>query len=101
MTSETLGAQRLLQLSEDELDDLFRSVDDPGPIPDGEADGTVIIPEGTEVSETAAKVAHLLAWRGKVFDSDRGVLVNKIGPLGTHAVQAKVYADTSWFDGRP
>ena len=31
---------------------------------------------------------------------DRGVLKNKIHPLGHHAIEANVYKDKSWFDGK-
>ena len=72
-----------------ELDELFgRSP--AGEIPDGEANGQVLI--GTEndtVSDTAAKVAHLVAWQGKVFDREKGELKNKIGPLGLKAIRAQ------------
>jgi hypothetical protein len=101
MADQPLDAQRLLDMSSDELDELFRSVSDPGPIPAGEAVGTVLVSPGSELSDIAARVAHHVAWQGKVFDPATGELVNEVGPLGTHAVKAKVYVDTSWFDGRP
>lgn len=100
MATGTLDSGKLLDMSQQELDDLFRSVDDPGPIPAGEADGTVIFPHGETVSETAAKVAHLIAWQGKVFDPDKGQLLNKVSPFGIHAVRADVYLGTSWLDDK-
>ena len=33
-----------------------------------------------------------------MFDPERGVLRNKIGPTGAHAIRAKVYYADSWFD---
>ena len=69
-----------------------------GPIPRGECDGTVIAAPGTEFAEIAAKVAHFLAWKGKVFDPERGELQNRITPFDLHAVAAKVYLADSWFD---
>jgi hypothetical protein len=101
MTSTVTGPDQLLRMTQEEIDELFRSVDDPGPIPAGSADGTVIVARGSEVSETAAKVAHLIAWQGKVFDPEKGQLLNKVGPLGEHAVRADVYRGDSWFDGNP
>jgi hypothetical protein len=90
----------LVNMSGAELDELFgRSP--AGEIPDGEANGQVLI--GTEndtVSGTAAKVAHLVAWQGKVFDREKGELLNKIGPLGLKAIRAQVYKEPSWFDGK-
>jgi hypothetical protein len=85
-------------MSETELENLFRGVADPGPIPAGEAQGTVIVAPGTELSDLAAKVAHYIAWQGKVFDPAAGELRNEIGPLGAKAVRAKVYKQDSWFD---
>lgn len=82
-----------------ELDDLFRR-SPAGPIPDGPVDGTVLCEPGTELSEVAAKVAHLLFWKGKVFDSKAGQLRNVILPVGMQAIVADVYRDTSWFDGK-
>ena len=90
----------LVNMSRAELDELFgRSP--AGEIPDGEANGQVLI--GTEndtVSGTAAKVAHLVAWQGMVFDREMGELLNKIGPLGLKAIRAQVYKEPSWFDGK-
>jgi hypothetical protein len=100
MTDTTLDAENLLHLSQAEIEGLFRSVSEPGPIPAGEARGTVIVAPGTELSETAAKLAHLIAWQGKVFDPDSGDLRNEIGPFGYRAVRAKVYRDQSWFDSQ-
>jgi hypothetical protein len=88
---------RLLAMSEAELDDLFRT-SPAGEIPRGEARGTVIVAPGTELSEVAAKLIHLIAWKGKVFDPDRGELLNELGPLGIDLVRAKVYKAASWFD---
>jgi hypothetical protein len=95
-----LDAQALVHMSPGELDELF-SASPPGPIPAGETDGTAIAFAGTEFAGVAAKLGHLLAWKGKVFDAERGVLLNRITPLDVHAVRAKVYRADSWFDQRP
>jgi hypothetical protein len=50
------------------------------------------------VSDVAAKLAHLIAWKGKVFDPRRGEPRNEIGPSGAQAIRAKVYYAESWFD---
>jgi hypothetical protein len=89
---------RLLEMSEAELDDLFRA-SPAGEIPRGEARGTVIVAPGTELSEVAARLIHLFAWKGKVFDPDRGELLNQLTPLGIDLVRAKVFTGPSWFDG--
>ena len=96
----TITAPDLLDMSKEELDELFRRAE-PGPIPVGEGDGTVIFAPDTVVAETAAKLANLIAWKGKVFDPVKGELRNEVGPFGDLAISAKVYLDKSWFDGKP
>jgi hypothetical protein len=93
-----LDEDDLVNMSRKELDELFRRSPS-GEIPDGEANGQVLIgAENDTVSDTAAKVAHLVAWQGKVFDREKGELLNKIGPFGLKAIRAKVYKEPSWFD---
>jgi hypothetical protein len=89
----------LLDMPEKELEKLFRK-SPPGEIPDGEADGTVLVAPGTNLSNPAAKLLHLVAWKGKVFDREKGELLNEVGPLGLKAFRAKVYKEESWFDGK-
>ena len=90
---------QLMKMTQAELDDLFRK-SPAGPIPNGEAQGTAIIAPGTQLEDTAAKFIHFFAWQGKVFDSAKGELQNKILPIGLHAIIAKVYKDKSWYDGK-
>jgi hypothetical protein len=92
--------QRLLKMSQAQLDELFSS-SEPGDIPDGEATGTAIVAPGTTYSPDIAKFINLFAWQGKVFDATNGVLRNKILPLGLNAIIAKVYKADSWLDGKP
>jgi hypothetical protein len=89
----------LMAMSQAELDATFRA-SPAGDIPDGEAEGTVLVAPGTELTGIAARLIHLLAWKGKVFDADRGDLRNEVLLTGIHAVQARVYKDASWFDGQ-
>ena len=39
-------------------------------------------------------------WKGKVFDPEKGELINRIGPMEHMLIVAKVYKDKSWFDGK-
>ena len=94
-----LTAAELLDLSPDELDDLFRA-SPVGPIPAGRAAGTALLVPGTAFSKPAAKAARAVAWKGKVFDPVRGELRNMVGPPGVLAIRAKVFLDQSWFDGK-
>lgn len=91
--------KQLLKMTQKELDELFRQ-SPAGPIPDGEASGTAIVGPGTKLTGIAAKLIHLLTWQGKVFNAKRGILRNKILPLGHKAIVAEVYKDKSWFDGQ-
>ncbi len=96
----TLTENDLLDLSDDELDELFRR-SPAGEIPDGDADGQVLIgSENENISDTVAWVAETFAWKGKVFDRENGELRNKILPFGIKAVRAQVYKEASWFDGQ-
>ncbi|MCX4545536.1 hypothetical protein [Streptomyces sp. NBC_01565] len=88
---------QLLTLSRPALDELFRT-SPAGGIPVGEARGTVLFGRGPTVSKVAARLARIAAWKGKVFDSQRGELLNRVTPFGIRAIRAKVYRGTSWFD---
>jgi hypothetical protein len=90
---------KLLTMSQAQLDELF-TASPAGEIPDGEAEGTAIVAPGTSYSPTIAKFINNFAWQGKVFDAKKGVLRNKILPLGLNAIIAKVYKADSWLDGK-
>ncbi len=91
--------KQLLTMNQQELDDLFR--DSPaGEIPDGAAKGTAIIAPGTQYSETIAEVVSYFAWQGKVFDSQKCVLKNRILLFHIEAIVARVYKGDSWLDGK-
>lgn len=88
---------QLLQMSNTDLDSLFSS-SPPGDIPDGPAKGTAIIAPGTKFSLEIAEFISLFAWQGKTFDARKGVLRNRILPIGLNAIIAKVYKGPSWLD---
>ena len=94
-----LTAAELLDMSPDELDDVFRG-SPAGPIPAGKSDGIALFAPGTRVSRPAAKVVRAVAWKGKVFNPEGGDLRNRIGPPGSLAIRAKVFSGKSWFDGK-
>jgi hypothetical protein len=93
-----MDAAELMKKSQVELDDLFKA-SPAGDIPDGQAKGTAIIAPGTKFSPEIAELISVFAWRGKTFDGKRGVLTNRILPLGLNAIVAEVYKDKSWLDG--
>jgi len=90
---------QLLGMSQQQLDDLFKQ-SEPGPIPDGQADGTAIIAPGTTFSPQIAEFVKYFAWQGKVFDAKVGYLRNRILPFGINAIVAKIYKEASWLDGK-
>ena len=89
----------LLGMSQDALDELFKK-SSAGEIPDGEGEGTAIVAPGTTYTENVAKFVSKFAWQGKVFDAKKGVLKNRILPIGLNAIIAKVYKAPSWLDGK-
>jgi hypothetical protein len=91
--------QQLLTMSQEQLDALFTE-SPAGAIPDGEAEGTAIVAPGTTYSPNIAKFISNFAWQGKVFDAEKGLLRNKILPLGLNAIIARVYKAESWLDGK-
>ena len=89
----------LLTKSQAELDELFTK-SPAGDIPQGEAKGTAIVAPGTTYTQDIATFINHFAWQGKIFDSAKGVLRNRITPFGLNAIIAKVYKGESWMDGK-
>jgi hypothetical protein len=90
----------IARMSRSELDRLFGE-SPPGPIPAGRARGTAILLPGSVIDRAIAALVRALVWKGKVFSSATGDLKNRIGPLGTPLIRARVYEDKSWFAKRP
>lgn len=92
--------EQLLEMTDAELDALFgRS--EPGPIPDGKAEGTAIVANGTRFSNIIAKIVNHFGWQGKTFDAKHGTLRNRITAFGFNAIVAEVYEGPSLFDQKP
>jgi len=89
----------LIKMSQAQLDELFTN-SPAGEIPNGEAKGTAIVAPGTTYTEDIAEFINHFAWQGKTFDAKKGVLRNRILPLGLNAIIAKVYKAPSWLDGK-
>jgi hypothetical protein len=92
-----MNAEKLLDMSPKELDELFHESES-GDVPNGIAKGTALIAPGSPCGFGLSKLVRFLAWQGKTFDSKKGVLINRILPFGVNAVEAKVYKDASWMD---
>lgn len=94
----------LLQMSQAQLDDLFRR-SQPGPIPEGVSTGQAIVRPGTFWARLIARFVYGFAWKGKVFtkepDGQGATLQNRITAAGVQAIVARVYLTPSWLDGNP
>jgi hypothetical protein len=97
-TAAPLAAPDLQRMSALELDVLFRQAP-AGPVPQGDADGTVLAATGHRAGQPLARFVRAVAWQGKLLLSD-GTLVNKVTPFGLHAVRAVVGQGPSWVDGK-
>ncbi len=93
------SASDLLNLSDTELDDLFKGAT-VGAIPNGEADGKAILAPGTRFTHEIASIVNIFAWQGKTFDAQHGTLTNRISALGVNAIVAQVYVGPSLLDGK-
>jgi hypothetical protein len=93
----TYDVPQLLKMSQADLDALFIA-SEPGPIPNGQGEGTAIIAPGTVFSPELASFVSHFAWQGKIFDAQAGLLRNRILPFGINAIVAKVYRGSSWLD---
>ena len=89
----------LLKMPQAEIEKLFAG-SPPGPIPDGEAEGTAIVDPGTARAPEIAKLINLFAWQGKIFEAKSKTLVNHIGPFGLKAILADVYIGKSFIDNK-
>lgn len=97
--AEPVTIETLLQCTQRELDELFAAAT-PGPMPDGEGEGTVIIATGTSITGLVAPALRLL-WQGKILDREGGTLKNRITPLGVPLIAARLDRGRSRLDGRP
>jgi hypothetical protein len=99
MADTQITLDLLLKTSRGELDKLFSSSVG-GDVPVGRGTGTVVFAPNSVLTRLVAVLARLFLWKGKEFDSSTDTLLNLIGPFGTRAIRAKVYTDSSWFDGK-
>jgi hypothetical protein len=93
-----ITSRELLLMPRAKLDDLYRQ-SSPGPLPAGDSKGTALIWSGTWVAHPIAWIVNRLFWQGKIFNRTNDTLVNKLSPIGIHAVKAIVYKGSSWMDG--
>lgn len=70
-------------------------------VPDGSADGLMLLFPGTLLTRPVARAIRALLWRGKMFDAAAGRAVNRVLPFGWRAVPGRVRRDASRLDGAP
>src|SRR5262245_37956168 len=92
-----MNRAQLLQISQEQLDELFKQ-SPPGNIPTGEGTGTAVIFPGSWWAKFFASLTRWFLWQGKIFDPQSGSLRNRITVFGLPAIKAKVYQAPSWLD---
>lgn len=93
----TLTSESLRVMSQAQLNAIYLNTKAAGAIPDGESNGTAVFFAGSSIAEPATRLAAMI-WQGKVFDTDNGVLVNKV--FGFRAIKAKIFYGPSLLDGK-
>ena len=99
MATTIKDPKEFLTMSGEQLDELFRN-SPAGEIPTGKTDGTAIIAPGTKISDDIAWFVNHTTWKGKVFEPEKGELINRIGIIEHRLIVAKVYKGKSWFDDK-
>jgi hypothetical protein len=87
----------LMSMKTQDLEDLY-SRSGPGSVPDGKSLGMASLAPGTWLGRVS-RLFFSLFWRGKVFNREKGELVNRL--LIGDRVKAKVFIGQSWFDKKP
>jgi hypothetical protein len=99
MATTIKDPKEFLTMSGEQLDEIFRN-SPTGEIPTGKTDGVAIVASGTKISDDIARFVNHFTWKGKVFEPEKGELINRIGPIEHRLIVAKVYKGTSWFDDK-
>lgn len=92
----TVKTMELMQMSQAELDELYKNIP-AGATPDGDGKGTVVTVAGFRLGKVLSSLVNLIAWQGKVFYREQEFLLNKITPLRSKSIKAKVYRGDSWL----
>jgi hypothetical protein len=96
LTTPGADPRALERMPREALDALFRA-SPAGTIPAGRSRGTAILAPGKGVDRLLQALVRAFWWKGKVFSAATADLKNRIGPLGTLLIRARVYEDDSWF----
>ena len=90
-----LTLDSMVQMDQYDLDDLYYNAL-PGPMPRGASDGRAMFFSGSIINAPATLLASII-WQGKVFDTNNGILVNRV--FGFRAIKAELSFGQSLFDG--
>jgi hypothetical protein len=93
----TTNVSDLQHMTVPELRALYKSCQ-PGPIPNGSAAGSPIVPTGTVLTPLLSGVLRLVVWQGKTFDARRAVLKNRVLLGLLSVIIADIYIGPSWVD---
>ena len=96
MTTATLKPSDLLNMSQAEIDELYKQAS-VGEIPDGESKGIAIIAAGTILVKIMALISKLFFWQGKFFYREQEFYLNIIPPFGLRAFKGKIYKGNGQF----
>lgn len=96
MTVQMLTTEDLMNMSQPELDELYKN-SPIGEIPNGDTKGTALFFPGSALAKGLSPMITTLVWKGKVFDRDRQFLLNKVGPFSFNLVKAQIYRGKSWL----
>jgi hypothetical protein len=96
----TTSQSSLVAATRNELGRMF-GAGTAGAVPDGRGRGTVLLGTGGFAARAAAAVCYALAWRGKLVNARTARLKNLVTPFGIQAIQAAIYEQDSWYDGKP
>jgi hypothetical protein len=91
-----MTVERLRHANQYDLNDIYANAP-AGVIPNGESNGTAVFFPGSIIN-TPTQLLAALVWQGKVFDTETGILVNKV--FGFRAIKARLYMGESIFDGK-
>ena len=97
MTSTTLKPADLLNMSQEEIDEIYKQ-GSVGEIPDGDGQGIAIIAAGTIFVKIIALISKLFFWRGKFFYREQKFYLNKVTPFSIRAFKGEIYIETGRFD---
>lgn len=97
LQAQTAKIKELRNLDQNTLDQLYLEAT-PGPMPDGRSRGAALFFPTAPLLNNSARVLSSLLWQGKIFDTNKRVLLNRV--IGFRAVKAEIFYGPSLLDGK-